>query len=248
MSTKPIFKSLPDAGADAYLFPGLRQPFPGHLHDRAVLGCLLRGSRELRCGNTILALRAAQTIMIPAGMSHACKPISSECCWICLHMAESQGASLEIRSDAALFKQFQCLARLLRENAARASAQAAKLAAMAGELFKASASAEAAPCRHGADAFAQPPIGLERMAASANLSRFQLLRRHQRDFGITPGKCAQSLRLIKGQRLLRGGADIAVCALESGYCDQSHFSRAFKRILGVTPGDCRKAWLAEAAR
>jgi AraC-like DNA-binding protein len=39
----------------------------------------------------------------------------------------------------------------------------------------------------------------------------------------------------RARRLLLTGLSIADVSLEAGFADQSHFTRAFKRIVGVTP-------------
>ncbi len=43
------------------------------------------------------------------------------------------------------------------------------------------------------------------------------------------------------RRLAEGAAPLAQIALECGFCDQSHLSRTFKRLMGLTPGAWRRA-------
>lgn len=44
------------------------------------------------------------------------------------------------------------------------------------------------------------------------------------------------LRLNKALELLRSGKPVNEVALETGFFDQSHFTRAFKKKFGTTPG------------
>ncbi|HDS1206878.1 AraC family transcriptional regulator [Shewanella algae] len=43
-------------------------------------------------------------------------------------------------------------------------------------------------------------------------------------------------RLILARKLLRLGASPIQVAQDSGFCDQSHLNRQFKRAFGTTPG------------
>jgi len=53
-------------------------------------------------------------------------------------------------------------------------------------------------------------------------------------------RCLPRLRIDRGQELLRTPArewNLAAIANECGVADQSHFSRQFKRVVAVTPGE-----------
>jgi AraC-like DNA-binding protein len=42
--------------------------------------------------------------------------------------------------------------------------------------------------------------------------------------------------LNRARRLLRAGEPIAAVAAETGFADQSHLGRLFRRTFGTTPG------------
>ncbi len=84
------------------------------------------------------------------------------------------------------------------------------------------------------------PVSLDGLAAAAGLGRFALLRAFQRRFGLPPHAYQLQLKIERARTLLRSGQSAAWVAGELGFCDQSHFTRHFKRILGVTPGDYAK--------
>jgi AraC-like DNA-binding protein len=48
-------------------------------------------------------------------------------------------------------------------------------------------------------------------------------------------------RVDRGKQLLQAGTDLslALVAARAGFSDQSQFSRHFKRLVGVTPGQFR---------
>jgi AraC-like DNA-binding protein len=53
---------------------------------------------------------------------------------------------------------------------------------------------------------------------------------------MAPHRYVSLQRVHHAQALLRQGATLASAASESGFCDQSHLSRRFKRLCGMTPG------------
>lgn len=46
----------------------------------------------------------------------------------------------------------------------------------------------------------------------------------------------QQIRIERAAKMLDEGLSIATVALELGYYDQSHFTRMFKKVTGLTPG------------
>jgi AraC family transcriptional regulator len=66
-------------------------------------------------------------------------------------------------------------------------------------------------------------------------------RAFRREYGLTVAEYARSLRLdwAAGQ-LAIDDAPLAQVAVEAGFADQSHFTRAFRRHTGVPPGRYRR--------
>ncbi len=82
---------------------------------------------------------------------------------------------------------------------------------------------------------------LAELAAMAGLSRFQLLRRFEKQHGVPPHAWLLQRRAEAARRLIRDGADLAGAAASSGFADQSHMTRVFVRQFGFTPGAWRAA-------
>lgn len=79
------------------------------------------------------------------------------------------------------------------------------------------------------------------IAQKVGLSTYQLIRAFARRFGMTPGKCIQSLRVEKACELLALGATPSQVAQELGFSDQPHLTRLFRQRVGFTPGAYRAA-------
>jgi len=82
---------------------------------------------------------------------------------------------------------------------------------------------------------------LAEMAQMTGLSRYQVLRRFQKTYGLSPHAWLTSRRAEHALRLIRGGKTLIDAAMASGFSDQSHMTRAFVRHYGFTPGAWRKA-------
>jgi AraC-like DNA-binding protein len=78
-------------------------------------------------------------------------------------------------------------------------------------------------------------IDLTTLAKQTGMSRFRVLRVFKRRFGLPPHTYQLQLRLGLAQKSLREGLHPAQVAAEYGFVDQSHLTRHFKRLLGVTP-------------
>lgn len=77
---------------------------------------------------------------------------------------------------------------------------------------------------------------LDQLAEIAHLSPFHLLRAFRDQVGLPPHAYQLQARIIHAKSLLATGLSCAETALAVGFADQSHFSRHFKRIVGVPPG------------
>ncbi|MDF2874928.1 MAG: rhaS 3 [Sporomusa sp.] len=90
-------------------------------------------------------------------------------------------------------------------------------------------------CEYLQDCF-NKNISLEQLAVVAGLSAFHLSRVFTKEIGVPPHTYQLQIRLKKATDLLAAGKPLVEVALATGFCDQSHFQKAFKRKFGITPG------------
>jgi AraC-like DNA-binding protein len=79
-------------------------------------------------------------------------------------------------------------------------------------------------------------ISLSQLAQITGLSPFHLVRVFHQAIGLPPHAYLKHVRLEHAKKRLLAGASIATVAYETGFADQSHLTRRFKQIYGVTPG------------
>ncbi|MFA7489020.1 MAG: AraC family transcriptional regulator, partial [Lysobacteraceae bacterium] len=85
------------------------------------------------------------------------------------------------------------------------------------------------------------PLRMEALARRAGLSQAQFDRRVKKIFQLSAGQYVIKARIDQATRLLRGTTlPIADIAQQSGFSDQSAFSRQFRQVTGFTPRQYRQ--------
>lgn len=79
-------------------------------------------------------------------------------------------------------------------------------------------------------------VYLDDLAALADLSVCRFVTVFRRQIGLTPHRFICHRRIRYAKALLRDGVPMAQVASEAGFFDQSHLTRHFKSICGITPG------------
>ena len=97
--------------------------------------------------------------------------------------------------------------------------------------------------RERLDAIDEPPPTLEALAREFGLHPSRLVRAFHHQYGLPPHRYLTGRRIDRARRLLLAGTPAATVAVAVGFHDQSHLTRHFRRVLGVTPG----AFAARAA-
>lgn len=82
---------------------------------------------------------------------------------------------------------------------------------------------------------------LECIAEANGLAPWTLSRRFRHAFGMSPSDFRLQARVQRAMRLMaETDAPIATIAAHAGFTDQSHFTHALKRIVGLTPSSLRR--------
>jgi transcriptional regulator GlxA family with amidase domain len=87
------------------------------------------------------------------------------------------------------------------------------------------------------DANLSQPLTLPELASLTGLSMWRFATVFRQHVGVSPHRYICRLRLARAQALIRDGVPAATAASEAGFYDQSHLSRHFKNVFGMTPGE-----------
>jgi AraC family transcriptional regulator len=85
-------------------------------------------------------------------------------------------------------------------------------------------------------------LALDELAEVAGVHPSYLARAFHVHYRCTVGEYLRQLRVESACRAIsRSDAPLSAIALDAGFADQSHFTKAFKRLMGITPGQFRSA-------
>lgn len=223
------------------------QPFAAHVHDHYVIGLVEGGRRTMRCNEEVHELVPGDLVVLNPGDVHACEQGD-----------EALFAYDSIAVDASVLEGAPLSGPVIRSreaqelfNAVRAASEEGGGDALAEGVFRlckalleegdanerdahlnddAARRVVAHFCDHLSD-----PESLDELAAREGMSTYSLIRAYRNLFSITPMKHLTSLRVECACRLLAEGVEPATVAIELGFSDQPHLTRAFKQRVGVTP-------------
>ena len=81
---------------------------------------------------------------------------------------------------------------------------------------------------------------IEQMAHDACVSPFHMIREFKKAFGLTPHQFQMQCKVRKAQKLLveKSASEVTY---DAGFYDQSHMDRCFKKLVGLSPKEYKKA-------
>jgi AraC-like DNA-binding protein len=271
MAQPPIHRSLvlptPWQGVfGTHIDSGLH--YGRHAHGTYGFGLLEQGAQQSASGRGVVEACAGDLITTNPGEVHDGRPLGGPSRrWRMVYleadaMASITGAGADVALAMPVFRD-ERLQAALRELFARLDAwqagprdDAAATLACEEALVRATgllldghstlapgeeAAADVRQARQRlADELLQPPT-LSELAAMAGLSKYQLLRRFEKAYGMPPHGWLLQQRAERARALIRQGLTLADAAAASGFADQPHMTRVFARHFGFTPGAWRRA-------
>lgn len=236
--------------------------YPRHMHEEYSIAAVLRGIENTNCRGTDHKAGRGDLLLINAEEVHSNKSIGSEYRLIKVRpktlqrVARDLGApaiaapyfSELVVNDSFLFRRLLYLHLKLEQNASALEQESEFIATMVLLLTRLSNKepAQSINKARGEDAYVRlvrdylrshyaENVSLAQLTLLTNLSPFYLLRVFHNRAGFPPHEYQTQVRIAHARKLIRNGTPLSQTALETGFFDQSHLSRNFKRIVGVTP-------------
>lgn len=243
---------------------GRKVCYSRHSHDVFSIGAITSGQSTYLHEKNRQTISTGTVVLMNPGDVHACNPIDDQPWSYIMFYVDAQWlgrvqqacgvegfqAIAAISSnDPELFTGLLALHRILIEPALESLAkhEAAiafftlmqqRLGGFDAPLKKANLKVERA-AQYINEHFLQA-IRLEDICQAANLSEAYLIRAFEQHYHMTPHAYLINRRIQHAQAQLREGEAIADIAQQSGFADQAHFQRVFKKHLAATPGQYRQ--------
>lgn len=83
-------------------------------------------------------------------------------------------------------------------------------------------------------------IEIQSLADMLHMSISTFERQFKTRFGCAPSQFIKKTRIAAACKFLRAGETISQTANKSGFCDQSYFTKEFKKVMGFTPKQFQK--------
>ncbi len=228
--------------------------------DSSYLALVLDGAMEKTFRRRSLSFDKGSALTMPAGMRHSARFGSRGARIVIVKPRDASSAAAyslerlaELRGSGFAWLAWRLAAEL------RASDEGAPLAAegFALELLAATTREVSGVRRsdpppawlHSAEELLRANVGdfvgLGEVASAIGVHPAYLARVFRAHYGVSVGEYGRRLRLAwAATEIARGDTPLATVATRAGFADQSHFTRLFKRHVGITPARYR----AEAQR
>lgn len=257
-----------DLRVEAYRLEGIVQPFPNHFHEFYVIGYMVGGERYLSCKNKEYTLHKGDIVLFNPEDNHTCAQLGKEPLnYWGINISKSAMLTLvkEITGrevmpyftqSVVVDKELACYIEPLHESIMNGSLEFEKeellllmlslLLHRYGMPFEEKTSDYCKEIEDTCDFiganFAES-ISLNQLCECAGLSKSALLRAFTKYKGMTPYRYLQTIRVEVAKNLLQSGTPLMDAAVQTGFSDQSHFTKFFSMFIGVTPGTYRDIFL-----
>lgn len=244
------------------------QSFPKHTHERYAVGVIERGALGFFYrGENVVAAPGDVNLCVP-GEVHTGQPALPEGWSYRMFYLEARtlqrvAADVAVRPrelpffqagvlrDPFLARKIYGLHRLLEQPDTPLLEQETLLLGVLAQLITRHADAPLPVAREGREpravtqvkdyleAHYAEAVSLETLSRQTQLSRYHLVRIFRKAVGVPPHAYLRQVRVAHAKTLLASGQTPAEVALATGFTDQSHLTRWFKRLWGFTPGQYR---------
>jgi AraC family transcriptional regulator len=234
---------------------------PSHVHTTPTIALLLRGALEVSFASgrrlVVDASEAAGALVLPPGPPHHGRAGAEGARMLFVMPAADRVAMMgtsasDVFADPSWWRmpRVALLGRgLLRELAVADDAASLALEGLTLELMSALVRRRGESVHPGPppawlrrvrealdDRYGERELRIADLAAIAGVDPAHLARRFRAHYGTTAGAYLREIRVQRAaDALVRSAVPLAQIALDSGFADQSHFTRVFRTVYGVTP-------------
>lgn len=247
-----------------------RCSFSKHAHDTWSVGTVLNGQGRFTTRGTTHSIGQGQTVVIPPEELHACNPRSKSLwAYLMFHLSDhllrevakdvygEHPADPVFTSQVVSDPEIHCLMvglfELVKNGATRLEKETAMLTFLSELLVRhAKPTVEKLPwiveprtvalIKEYLSDNLEKNVSMKELSDHVGVSMYHMLGVFRRAVGMPPHAYQVQMRIKEARKLLLKGYSIADAALETGFCDQSHFTKKFKPSVGLTPRSYIRAY------
>ncbi len=263
-STRTIRFYSPRGLPDIQVVHGMnvKDRFRRHTHDGFCIGMVEKGMRAMCCDGDSMAIPEGAVFVVNPGTVHAFGPSGGDHSYVIVSVPAAFVQSVASRLSGAwrsapyferliydgdLSSGILRFLSLVREGGSALETESALADLLSLLILRhTEVPPEVRPaglhdgamkraCEFMAEHYSEP-LSLRQISRETSLSPFYFQRLFVENTGISPHDYLLQVRIRKARELLSHGHDIADVALHTGFFDQSHLVRFFRRITGTTPG------------
>lgn len=256
------------SGTEAVLARFHAHAYDPHFHDQVLIGVTEQGVQQFRCRRETHRSTPGRMIFMEPGETHDGEAYAADGftyamlyfdpAWLqqsaSLYAGRQTGETVfhfprTLDDDAALAQAVRRARRQIASADSRMACDAAldHVVALLAQRFSGAptdkpghAPRVAKLAREAMDAGFDGDLGLEDLALAAGTDRFRLTRAFSAAYGLSPHAYLVQRRLNRARLLLSRGETPAAVAAATGFADQSHMGRWFRRAFGMTPAAYRR--------
>ncbi|MCR2032660.1 AraC family transcriptional regulator [Anaerofustis stercorihominis] len=246
---------------EAYIFSNGTQDFPNHFHDHYVIGLINEGNRTLTYGEKKYYIKSDDMILFNSYDNHDCRNEDNSLLkYIAVNIPKQSMEYLTyiikdkntlkfkypIIKDMGLAKQFIKVHDMIMENENEMEREELFILFMDELIDKYSKyksleitneNIKIQTIENYIKENYDKIISLDILSEISGFNKYSVIRSFTKIKGITPYRYIETIRINKSKELLKFNNDIVEVALKLGFTDQSHFTKTFKKLTGLTPGE-----------
>ncbi|MFX3634789.1 MAG: AraC family ligand binding domain-containing protein [Candidatus Pristimantibacillus sp.] len=258
-----------ELNVEAYQFKGIMQKFPAHFHEYYVIGFIEEGQRYLVCKGKEYIINPGDLLLFNPYDTHSCEQIDGKTLdYRCINVKSEvmEKVILEINCSNNLPKFQQnviCQSELtsdLKELHVKILKEESGLDKeelfyyFMEELIQTHSDLTIAPseaktsleiltvCNYLEENYTTT-VTLNDLRELTGWSKYHLLRSFTKQMGISPYSYLETIRVNHAKRLLEQGLKPIEVTFLTGFSDQSHLTKFFKRQIGLTPKQYMRVYL-----
>lgn len=230
-----------------------------HLHQELSVGYIEKGASILNVNGSDYYIKAGEAIVISPYVSHKCQPvdlneweftmiyIQNEFCKEMFHHLGAKNIISIKKLGISEFNKIKGLSNVLKSNDSSFNKEVELINTLIhlfdpGDIaIQLESSKKTTAIKAYIEENFLEPLKLKDMEEKFDINKFILIRNFKNKFNTTPNAYQLQLKINHGKYLLKSSDDIVDIALRSGFYDQAHFTKEFKKAYGITPVQYYKA-------